>query len=124
MAQVKLISSQGTHQVSVVQLIGKCDLFKSNPGLTMTRYRVQSQASLEDVQDFVSALEDESIHMDNRNFPGLSQLSEEFGCQMVLMEITSRRRLPGLPDAQRLKYVSLILSLEKRVGQHEHQLEA
>jgi hypothetical protein len=32
LALVKLVHPQGSHQVSVVPLINKCDLFKNNPG--------------------------------------------------------------------------------------------
>jgi hypothetical protein len=124
MAKVELVHSQGTSQVSVVHLITICDLFKNNPSFTLTPYQIQSEASLEDFQDFISALEGKSININDKNFPGLSQLSEEFGFQVFLMRISNRRRLPTLPDAQRIDDLSHILCLEKRVGQHEHQLAA
>jgi hypothetical protein len=124
MAQVELVHSQGIHQISVVHLITKCNLFKNNPGLTMTPYRVQCEVSLEELQDFISALEDKSININDRNFPGLSQLSEEFGFEVFLTTLSSRRRLPGLPEAQRMQYLSRISTLEKQAGQHERQLAA
>jgi hypothetical protein len=122
MAQVELVHSQSTYPVSVVHLIAKCDLFKNNPCLTIPAYHVQSEVSREDFQDFLSALEGKSININDQNFPGLLQLSEEFGCQVFLTNISNRRRLPGLPDAQRVKYLSRISSLEQQVGQHEHEL--
>jgi hypothetical protein len=60
--------------------------------------------------------------VNDKNFSRLSQLSEEFGFQVLLMKISNRRRLPTLPDAQRVKYLSHISSVEKQVGKHEHQL--
>jgi hypothetical protein len=124
MAKVELIHSQRTYQVSVVHLITKCDLFKNNPGLTIAPYHVQSEVSQEDFQEFLSALEGKSIHINDKNFSGLSQLSEEFGFQVFLMKISNRQRLSTLPDAHRVKYLSHILSLEEQVGQHEYQLAA
>jgi hypothetical protein len=124
MAQVELIHSQGTYQVSCIHLITKCDLFKNNPGLTLTPYQVQSEVSLEDFQDFISAFEAKSIKINDTNLPRLLQLSEEFCFQMLLLEISNRQRLPGLSEVQRMKYPSQIASLEGQVGQHEHQLAA
>jgi hypothetical protein len=101
MSLVELVHPQGSYQVSVVPLITKCDLFKTNPGLTVSPYGVQSEVSLEDFRDFVSALEDKPININDRNFPGLSQLSEEFGFQSLLMKLSSHRRSPdGLPRRQ------------------------
>jgi hypothetical protein len=124
MAQVELRHPQGTYQVSCVHLITKCDLFKNNPGLTLSPYQVQSEVSLADFQDFISALEAKSIRINDTNLPGLRQLSEEFGFQVFLMKISNRQRFPGLSEGQRMKYQSQISSLEKQVGQHEHQLAA
>jgi hypothetical protein len=124
MAQVELRHPQGTYQVSCVHLIPKCDLFKNNPGLTIRPYQVQSEVSLEDFQDFLSALEAKSFRMNDTNLPGLLQLSEEFGFQMLLMKISNRQPLPGLSEGQRVKYVSQISYLTKQVGQHEHQIAA
>jgi hypothetical protein len=59
------------------------DLFKNNSWLVMIRYPVQSQVSLADVHDFVSASEDKSMKMNGKNLPGLSQLAEEFCFQVV-----------------------------------------
>jgi hypothetical protein len=77
MAQVELVYSQGTYQVSAIQLITKCDLIKHNPLLTIRPYQGQSQVSLEDFQGFLSALEDKSININDTNVPGLSQLLED-----------------------------------------------
>jgi hypothetical protein len=57
----------------------KCDLFKNNPGLTIAPYQVQSEVSLEELQAFISVLEDKAINMNDGNYPGLLQLLEEFG---------------------------------------------
>jgi hypothetical protein len=42
MALVELMYPQGSHQVSVVPLTMKCELFKNNPGLAIAPYRVES----------------------------------------------------------------------------------
>jgi hypothetical protein len=68
MSLVELMNPQGGHQVSVVPLVTKCDLFKNNPALFGAPYRVQSGVSLDDFQDFVSALEDKPINIKDRNF--------------------------------------------------------
>jgi hypothetical protein len=56
--------------------------------------------SLEDFQNFVFVLEDKMININDKNFPGLSQLLEEFDFQMFLVNLSSRRRLPGLINLQ------------------------
>jgi hypothetical protein len=42
MALVELVHPQNSHQISVVPVILKCDLFKTNPGLLVTPYLVES----------------------------------------------------------------------------------
>jgi hypothetical protein len=123
MALVELVHPQYSHQVSVVPLINTCDLFKSNPCLTIAPYRVQSGVSLDDFQDFVSSLEDKPIDINDRNSPGLSHLSEEFGLQALLGKLSAHRRSPGLSDAQTAECRSRISGLEERAGKHERQLE-
>jgi hypothetical protein len=124
MSRVELVHQQGRPPVSGVPLITKCDVFKNNPGLIVTPYRVQSEVSLEDFQDFVSALEDKPINIKDRKFPGLSQLSEEFGFQTLLKKRSAHRRSPGLSAAQTAECLSRISALEERTGQHEDQLAA
>jgi hypothetical protein len=124
MSLVELVHPQGSRQVSVVPLITKCDLFKNNPGLAIAPYQVQSGVSLEDFRDFLSALEDKPININDRNFPGLSQLSEEFGFQVLSMKLSTHRRSPRLSSAQTAECLSRISVLEERTGQHEDQLAA
>jgi hypothetical protein len=122
MALVELVHPQGSYQVSVGPLTMKCDLFKNNPSLTIAPYQVDSRVSLEDFRDFVSALEDKPINIKDRNFPGLSQLSEEFGFQALLMKLSTHRRSPGLSDAQTAEIQSRLSAVEERAGQHEDQI--
>jgi hypothetical protein len=75
-----------------------CDLLKKNPSLTVSPYRIQSTMSVED----------KLINIHNRNFPGLSQLSGQFGFQTLL----SHRRSPGLADAQAAEIRSCISAPE------------
>jgi uncharacterized coiled-coil protein SlyX len=102
----------------------KCNLFKNNPDLVFAPYRIQSGVSLEDFRDFVSALEDKLIKINDRNFPGLSQLSEEFGFQALSKKFSAHRRSPGLSSAQTAECLSRISVLEERAGQQEYQLAA
>jgi hypothetical protein len=67
MALIELVHSHGSHQVSVVPFITKCDLFKNNLGVAIAPYQVKPQVSLDDIQDFVSALEDKLIDNKDRN---------------------------------------------------------
>jgi septal ring factor EnvC (AmiA/AmiB activator) len=124
MALVELVHTQSSQQVSIVPLINKCDLFKNNASLTISPYRVQSAVSLEDFQAFVSALEDKSINIKDRNFPGLSQLSDEFGFQALSMKLSAHRRSLGLSDAQTAEVRSHISALEECAGEHKGQLAA
>jgi hypothetical protein len=117
-AEASLVHPQDGHQISVAPLI-KFDLFKNNSGLCITPYRIQSGMSLDDFYNFVSALEDKPIDIKDRNFPGLSQLSEEFGFQALLAKLSAHRRSPGLSDAQTEGCRSRISTLEERAGQHE-----
>jgi hypothetical protein len=80
--------------------------------------------SLEDFRDFVSALEDKPININDRNFPGLSQLSEEFGFQSLSKKLSVHRSSPGLSAAQTAECLSRISALEERAGQHERQITA
>jgi hypothetical protein len=91
MSLVELVHPQGSHQVSVVPLLNKCYLFKNNLALAIAPYRLQSEVSLEAFRDFVSALEDKPINIKDRNFPGLSQLSEEFGFQSLSKKLSAHR---------------------------------
>jgi uncharacterized coiled-coil protein SlyX len=122
MALVELVHPQGSHQISVVPLINTCELFRNNPGLIITPYRINSGVSLEDFQDFVTALEDKLIDIKDRNIPGLSHLSEEFGFQALLAKLSAHRRSAGLSDAQTGECRSRFSALEERTGQQERQL--
>jgi hypothetical protein len=74
---------------------------------------------LEDFRNFVSDLEDKPIGIKDRNFPGLMQLSDEFGFQALLTKLSADRQSPGLADAQIAKVRSRLSALEGRAGQHE-----
>jgi hypothetical protein len=93
----------------------ECDVLKNNPGLTISPYRVQSAVSREDFRDFGSALEDRSISINGRYFPGPSQLSKEFGCQAV----SAHQQSPRLAEARAAEVWSRISP-----GQQEPQLAA
>jgi hypothetical protein len=123
MALVELIHSQGSHRVSVVPLITKCDLFKNNPGLTISPSLVQSAVSLDEFREFSSALKDQPIDIKDRNLAVLSQLTEEFGFEALLAKLSIHQRLLGLTDAQAAEVRSRLSALKERAGQHERQIE-
>jgi hypothetical protein len=120
---VELVQPQGSHQVSVVSLIMKCDLFKNTLGLTIAPERVEFRVFLEDFRDFVSAIKDKPISNTDSKHPELSQLSEEFGFQALSMKLSMHRKSPGLTDVQTAEVVSRISSLKERARQHERQFE-
>jgi hypothetical protein len=113
---VKLVRPQDSHQVLVILLIMKSYLFKNNPGLVILPYRVESRVRLKNVQDFIFALEDTPMGIKDRNFPGLSQLSGEFGFQALSMKLSGHRRSPGLSHSQITKFGH---DFEERVNQQE-----
>jgi hypothetical protein len=77
MAQEELVRFQGTYQVSSANLITECDLFKNKSELTMPRYQLQRDISLEAFQDFMSALDDKSIHMNDKTSRTVTTLVRE-----------------------------------------------
>jgi hypothetical protein len=121
MALVELVHPQDSHQVSVVPLITKCDLFETNLALAIAPYQVASGVSLKDFRDFVSALEDKSINVNDRNFPGLLHLSEEFDFQSLSKKLSSHRRSPGLSSAQTAEVQLRLSVLEERTVEYQRQ---
>jgi hypothetical protein len=122
MAQVELVHPQGTHQVSIVHLNTKCDLFKNDPTLAMTPYQVQSEVSLDDFQDFISILKDKPININDKNSTGLLQLFQEFGFHARSGKGSDRQQSPGLVGSQATECRLRISALEERSGRHEDQL--
>jgi hypothetical protein len=62
------------------------DVFKANPGLTITSCQVQAGVTLADFQDLVSTLDKKPININDRNLAGLSQRSEEFTRKALQVE--------------------------------------
>jgi hypothetical protein len=116
---VELVHPQDNHQVSVVPLSMKYDLFKTNPGLAITPSRVESWVSLEDFRNFISVLEDKSITINDMNFLGLLQLSEEFGFQVLLIKFSAYRMSLEFYDAQTIEIWLHISILEECTVQNE-----
>jgi hypothetical protein len=69
-------------------------------------------------------VEDKAIKLNDRNFPGLSELSADFGFHALSGKLSGRQRTPALIDSQTAECRSRIAALEERTGQHEHQLAA
>jgi hypothetical protein len=80
--------------------------------------------SAEDFRDLTSALEDKPINIKDTTLPGLSQLSEEFGFEVLSAQSSAHLRLLRLTGTQAMKILSRISTLEKRTRQPECQLAA
>jgi hypothetical protein len=63
---------------------------------------------LTDFRDSVSALENKPINSNDPNFPGLSQLAEEFGFQGLSKKLLAHRRSGRLSVAQTAECLSRI----------------
>jgi hypothetical protein len=83
MASVVLVHPQETRQVSGLQLITKCDLFRNDLTLVVSPYNIKSSVFVEDFREFVSAIEDRPIKITVSNISGLSLLSKEFGFESL-----------------------------------------
>jgi hypothetical protein len=62
---------------SVCLLLSKRDLFADDPALASVPYHRQSEVSVSDFRDFVSALEGATVKVTSNTFRGFSQLSQE-----------------------------------------------
>jgi hypothetical protein len=60
----------------------------------MIPFGIPSEVSLGDFPDVISAVQDKSIRIDDKNVVQLSQLSDNFGFHVFLKEISSRERSP------------------------------
>jgi hypothetical protein len=79
MAAVSLVHPCETRQVSAVQLILKCKLFKEHLALVAAPYSLKCVVPIHVFHDFVSALENKIIQITNENYHHLTLLCEEFG---------------------------------------------
>jgi hypothetical protein len=75
---VTLVHPNETLQVPGKLLLSKCDVSAEDPGLTAVPYHVTSRVSVSDFREFVSALQDTTVKVTNKNFKELSLLCEEF----------------------------------------------
>jgi hypothetical protein len=117
-----LVHPHGHHGVSLVPFINKYDLFKNNPGLTISPFGVQCAVLLKNFRDFVSALQRKPIGIKDSNLPRVSQPPEEFGFRFLAVKLSAHQRSPGLGNGQAAEVRSRIPALEERAGQCEHQL--
>jgi hypothetical protein len=87
MTSVTLVHPEETFTIPF-QAITKCNLFQNNLTLADTPYSVQSSITLSIFQEFVSALEGNSIKITDTNLIGLQQLCEEFGFDELLSQLS------------------------------------
>jgi hypothetical protein len=76
--------------------------------------------SREAFRAFVPTLEAKPININDRTFPGLSQLAAEFGFRALFGKLADRGRLRGLVALPAAECLSRISTLEERAGKHEH----
>jgi hypothetical protein len=79
MSSVTLVHPEDRVTIPIHQAINKCSLFKNNPALTVSPYRVQSPVSLSIFREFVTLLEGKTVNITPTNLIGLEELCSEFG---------------------------------------------
>jgi hypothetical protein len=99
MARVTIVHPAETIQVPSAQVMSKCALFRHNPGLADSAYRLRSSVPLSAFQQFASALEGNAINATPADFPGLSQLSEEFGFDDLTLKFSEIRHIENAGSA-------------------------
>jgi hypothetical protein len=125
MSQVVLVHRLQTFEVQARLIVPECDLFAHNPGLAASPYTVQSQVSLTDFGEFVSALEGNAITITNDNFKGLSALCDEFGFGDLAALVSQFRDSDGCRKAETVKDSEVrrrLLALEEQVLQRHHDI--
>jgi hypothetical protein len=96
--------------ISVVPLLTKCELFKTNPILFNSPYQVQSNVPLVVLREFLTALEGKRVKITSNNHSFLSVLSNEFGFHGLDTDLTTFHTL------------SLVSTLEARVRALEERI--
>jgi hypothetical protein len=124
MSVIDLVHPGEVRRVPVAQLMNKCTLFRNNPSLLGAPYAVRSSVPLDAFRDFVSALDDcLNVSINDGNFPGLSELSSEFGFDALAARLSVFRPSPGLRDGLPVEIRARLLALEGRGAQYERQIE-
>jgi hypothetical protein len=114
---VALVHPHETFRVSARLLVNRCDLFANDPGLAATPYRLNSQVSLSDIQEFISALEGTTVKVTNTNSRGLSQLCEEFRFRDLSAQVLQFR------ESVDVKEEAIFLSaLAERMQQRDREI--
>jgi uncharacterized coiled-coil protein SlyX len=112
MALVKLVHPREEAEVSPMQLISKCTLFKNNLALLSAPYRITSRITAEVFRAFVSALEDRAVEITAANSSPLLLLSGEFGFEALAADLSAfRSSAPMVADGAAR---SRIADLEER----------
>jgi hypothetical protein len=79
MSVVGLLHPGHIFQVHVESLVSQCDLFSDDAAVRATPYAIRSAVPLALFQDFLKALNNQTIGITNKNVAGLSLLCTEFG---------------------------------------------
>jgi flagellar biosynthesis chaperone FliJ len=123
MSQVVLVHLLQTFKVQARLIIFKCDLFGDNPGLAASPYTVQSQVSLTDFGEFVSALAGNAVQITKDNFKGLSALCGEFrfgDLDAALSQFRDSDNFKGADTIKDSEARRRFSALEERIHQRDH----
>jgi hypothetical protein len=122
MTRLDLVHPQGTCQVFIVSLIAKCNLFKNNPMLLEAPYHLPSSVPLAALRNFVSALEDNPLDINDSNITGVFQLCDEMGFASLARQLSVHFPCPEFSDSQAAEIRSRLLFVEERQMTQECQV--
>jgi hypothetical protein len=108
MSLVTVIHPEEKRQVSVHQVITKCDLFENNARLLDAPYAVRSSVSVDIFQQFVSALERNEVEITDTNIDGLFQLCKEFNFRDLRTKLSEFRPNLNVRESQVLKLTAAL----------------
>jgi hypothetical protein len=89
---LELVHPRTTLKVPIRRMVLKYNLFADDPMLARAPYSVRAPVSIHDFRQFVSALTDKDVEVTNRNFGGLSLLSDEFRFEALSERLSAFRQ--------------------------------
>jgi hypothetical protein len=103
MPHFTLVHSEENREVSTLQIIKKCTLFRNNFSLLTTPYSIKSPIPLTTFQDFISIINGQSVPIADSHLFSLSTLCKEFGFTAFVSRLSKSPHisdsLPRLQDA-------------------------
>jgi hypothetical protein len=122
MSSVTLLHPEETFKIPALQAMTKCCLFRNNPTLLVSPYRVQSAVSLYSFREFISALEGNAINITDTNHTEAQPLSEKFGFSEIAAKLSEFCPSMDLKEAETedADGCGRIAALEEKANQHSH----